>query len=1258
MVVIAAVVVTVTEKAPLVLLREAEQSQGQLDVKLSPDPEGGQAYLNYTQLQRALASTAASNLAYDYHSPRLIVPSTVYAADECVYSSADLLWESQQQAASASQVTVGRAQSQPLLADGASEVVAGSNAWMYTTSTGSACGSQKWSYVHSCLSRRCAPPRGNLNLVLVDSHREARMGYGRQPVWDGRIPPGQVVLHAAHAAKLRVQEGDTLILNFQARELVRHAFEPIGTASSSNSTRFGSGADSSGWDQKAAMFSDVALPFRIFRVVPNFGGKTQSSFTDIAFAEYGSFLEFAGPRLHPLIAGESYKEVVTGTGDGSSGGESIVGRAPASSYEASKAALAAAGVAFVAQSRLYHFASEVNVNIAPSNRVQTYMDSNYDHVRGSVADFASNLLFVAGFTEVETVLPQLLSLEPRRFVTLYLSILLDVLLVVLFVLSVVLIYSLLLINVNARTFELAVRRMLGSGRKTIVALLLFQSASYGLPAWIVGLIVAQIISSSALSRFTNLSGIAVDNSVTAKAFWLATFLATAIPAVASIGPIRVALGPTIRDALDTTRPKSQLVKHKVERSDDSAVPWNVLALGLGMFGFGGAVYYLLPLSLISLNLGLLASLFMSVLLGMLGGLVTLALHLELLLSKIVMTVFVSWWEKAAILKLAAGNLIAHRLRNRKTVLMYSLSISFIVLITVAAEQQIKSASYRTQEANGAPIVVTAPYQADAVTIAAVEHVLGRYTKPGRPGSTSSSASASRATTSGYTSSSVDNATGGAGSSHIEPFLDGYAWATSRLDTSISTAFYTSPSALSDQSFGIGAAGGLYHKKLNILNVGRTYYWFIAPQAVSPSFYEGASGMIASNAAAADEGVDATWYPGASFGQYNVNSDTPSTDESALPVSEQLYTARGSQGTVISSMLKIELGLKRGRNAIFESIAGQQSTSSTDAVAASGRNDVYTRSLIRTLGLMDHSSYFAFSRAPRSGLGAGLLSFPAFSRLADAHATEPGAQRVESSAVQRAWQRQARALPTFNGSRGTDTVAAIRSAALRLLSNGSNSQSSRASRHVRTTMGFEDLPLTRCMIGYDTTSTQQPTTAQIDAFLIELKAAIAAAVVAEYGYSPSFDPLGGWSIYDSRDAGADVDVTIALLNGIFSVLTLVAMALCFFSLFASMVANITEQKKEMGVLRSVGLRTRHVLRMYIHEAFALVMSASLMGIVIGCFVAWTFGKQQELFTSIPMPFVFPWSIAVTLLLASVVAALLSTWLPARRFMKQSITSLLR
>ena len=62
-----------------------------------------------------------------------------------------------------------------------------------------------------------------------------------------------------------------------------------------------------------------------------------------------------------------------------------------------------------------------------------------------------------------------------------------------------------------------------------------------------------------------------------------------------------------------------------------------------------------------------------------------------------------------------------------------------------------------------------------------------------------------------------------------------------------------------------------------------------------------------------------------------------------------------------------------------------------------------------------------------------------------------------------------------------------------------------------------------------------------------------------------------------------------------------MVLSFFSLISSMTANILEQTKEIAVLRAIGIKSMSMIRLYIYEAFTLVFSSCLIGMIVGILV---------------------------------------------------------
>lgn len=67
----------------------------------------------------------------------------------------------------------------------------------------------------------------------------------------------------------------------------------------------------------------------------------------------------------------------------------------------------------------------------------------------------------------------------------------------------------------------------------------------------------------------------------------------------------------------------------------------------------------------------------------------LSLNLETLLERAV-TIAFFFWDKPALRVIVGKNLIAHRVRNRKTTVMYALSLAFVILISVLYDLQVSS----------------------------------------------------------------------------------------------------------------------------------------------------------------------------------------------------------------------------------------------------------------------------------------------------------------------------------------------------------------------------------------------------------------------------------------------------------------------------------------------------------------------------------------------------------------------------------------
>ena len=90
----------------------------------------------------------------------------------------------------------------------------------------------------------------------------------------------------------------------------------------------------------------------------------------------------------------------------------------------------------------------------------------------------------------------------------------------------------------------------------------------------------------------------------------------------------------------------------------------------------------------------------------------------------------------------------------------------------------------------------------------------------------------------------------------------------------------------------------------------------------------------------------------------------------------------------------------------------------------------------------------------------------------------------------------------------------------------------------------------------------------------------------------------------NDKKETFDQVTTILDMIFNVIISITMLICFFSLSSSMSANLYESAKEIGILRATGLTRYQIEKLYIYEAFVLVMSSCMLGILIGTVVGFT------------------------------------------------------
>lgn len=767
-------------------------------------------------------------------------------------------------------------------------------------------------------------------------------------------------------------------------------------------------------------------------------------------------------------------------------------------------------IIYLNNSNLYEYAQQIIFNLPPS-RIDYYLDSNLDHIKETVIHWSSELTYKIGFISIESDMPILNSLTDYQYLSLFFNLLLDLVISILVFLSVMLIYSLLTVSVETRTYELGIRRMIGYTKRDLFSMLFIQACSYSFPSWICGMIASKIFSTWISQTFESWTNIPVDASLTPFAIILATFLGLSIPIISSIFPIRSALGKNLTESIDHRRSKVVAVKYEISRSDSEPIYWSIVLIGSILFLFGFFIYYEFPLALVSSDLSLLLSIFFAMLIGMISGLVLLSINLNSIFEKIVCYIFF-WWESEHIITLTLKNLVAHRMRNRQTSLMYSISLAFVIFVTMSYYTQINTFTLNLQRSIGSDIKVV--------------------------------------------SSNTDE-------NHLQTGI--------KIQKSLSN--------LAKNSKCVKDFSWRSHEMMEVIgdftlqeisNIGHVYsYSDIRVVATSPNFF--------------DVCVD---------GFLVVDSRI----EEQYQLMDSLYSVIGSSTVILPTTYKSNIGIHTNvdflihetadpiQTLISSSESNSQSSSSIDRPSpssffgggSSGPGfviDSYQR--LQGLAFLNKGPALHFSKYPRAVYLNAIVSFPTFIRLSQGY--------FES---------------------------------------------------------IDDIPIAEFFVRYKSDATSD----EKKDFKNELKRLIS--------------PQPGLSVVDYEEEVESISQADVALSFFFNFITIIAMSICFFSLISSMYTNIHEQKKEIGILLSVGLPIQSLKRIYIYEAFILVFSASLNGVMIGAAVSWTMAIQQILITQITIPFTFPYGLVTTIFIMSVLFAFLSSWIPIRKLLTVSTVEMMK
>lgn len=142
-------------------------------------------------------------------------------------------------------------------------------------------------------------------------------------------------------------------------------------------------------------------------------------------------------------------------------------------------------------------------------------------------------------------------------------------------------------------------------------------------------------------------------------------------------------------------------------------------------------------------------------------------------------------------------------------------------------------------------------------------------------------------------------------------------------------------------------------------------------------------------------------------------------------------------------------------------------------------------------------------------------------------------------------------------------------------------------------------------------------------------------------------MAAGSVFERAQWESAIDVMMMLLVGLIAVAVMIALI----GVANTLSLSVIERTKESATLRAIGMTRGQVRRSLALEATLISLTSTVSGLIVGTVFGWI-GSYMVFSVIGKVPFVVDWAIYAVLALIALLAALLSSVLPARRAVKSS------
>ena len=120
--------------------------------------------------------------------------------------------------------------------------------------------------------------------------------------------------------------------------------------------------------------------------------------------------------------------------------------------------------------------------VLPQPRIENYQSSDFNVIKSNVLGYSDEIINALGFYPVTCASELLTYMQVFSFAILFLGLVFDIILILFVIISVLLIYSLLMITTETKTFDTGVMRLIGLSSYGFVAMIFTQAVLFVIPS--------------------------------------------------------------------------------------------------------------------------------------------------------------------------------------------------------------------------------------------------------------------------------------------------------------------------------------------------------------------------------------------------------------------------------------------------------------------------------------------------------------------------------------------------------------------------------------------------------------------------------------------------------------------------------------------------------------------------------------------------------------------------------------------------------